>query len=237
MIPWLKKIRVIAHRGSSTHHTENTKGALLAAIKEGVDMIEVDVRSSKEGHLIIFHDETLMRLSKSHAKVYKKTWSELKEIKLKKGERILDLQECLELTKKIPLNLELKVQGIEKEVIKEIRKSKRKNILISSSKLEVLKQCKKSDPTIPTAAVLNYSQVKALKFMNKAKELGVEAIHPINRRAKQSLIDQAKMLGLSIRPFTINKKRRMHSLLERGCDALFTDKPQVLKQVVKELDL
>src|SRR5574341_1274269 len=81
----------IAHRGASGSFPENTRIAIEKAVEAGVDMIELDCQLSKDGHVVVFHDERLARTTGV------------------KGQRVLALEEVMEiLGGAVELNLELK---------------------------------------------------------------------------------------------------------------------------------
>src|ERR1700675_3052236 len=94
----------VAHRGSSGSYPENTRVAIEKAIEAGVEMIEVDCQLSKDGHVVVFHDEGLQRTARAKGYVRGKTLKELKKLdvgawfkKSFKGERILTLEEVLQI--------------------------------------------------------------------------------------------------------------------------------------------
>jgi glycerophosphoryl diester phosphodiesterase len=75
-----KKLVVIAHRGDHTAAPENTLKAFQDAIATGVDFVEVDVRSSKDGELVVMHDATVNRMTEARGKVEEFTLQELKKL-------------------------------------------------------------------------------------------------------------------------------------------------------------
>jgi len=86
-------MEVIAHRGASGYEPENTLAAFGKAIELKSDMIELDVRLSKDAEVIVFHDMTLARRTKKKGYVSKKTLEQLKAYDIGKGERIPTLKE------------------------------------------------------------------------------------------------------------------------------------------------
>lgn len=106
-----QNIYVAAHRGWSEHYPENTMEAFLAAAKLGVDQIETDVRLTKDGQLVLFHDETLERVTDGSGKVIDHTLAELKKLRVKGRGEIPTLEEFLEIFEEYPmltLDMELK---------------------------------------------------------------------------------------------------------------------------------
>jgi glycerophosphoryl diester phosphodiesterase len=230
---WLDSIKVIAHRGDSFHHIENTQSAIDSAIKKGADMIEIDIRATKDKELVIFHDLTLLRLARKHWSISRSSLTQLKAVKLSKGESILTLAEALQLIKgKCKLNLEIKIEGYEEKILTCIKEYQmEEEIIISSKKISVLKQFKTLAPDIPRAFVINYAHLRKKTAILAAKELGVEAIHPINLLSTKDLIQFIHDQGLKARPYPINSTSRANQLLRLGVTSMFTDKPELLKKV------
>src|SRR3972149_9393656 len=108
-------VMVIAHRGFSGQAPENTLASFKKARELGSDMIELDVRFSKDGHMVVMHDDTLDRTTNGRGKVADYTLKELKQLDAGSwfapqfsDERIPNLNEVLELAKgKILVNIEI----------------------------------------------------------------------------------------------------------------------------------
>ena len=108
-----KEIIVVSHRGDWRNAPENSLQAIQNCIEMGVDMVEVDVRETKDGELILMHDETLNRTTNGKGNVKNWTLDSLKTLNLKDGlgvvtkHKIPTLREALSLSKdKILVNLD-----------------------------------------------------------------------------------------------------------------------------------
>lgn len=106
-------VMVVAHRGDWRNAPENSLQAIQNCIDMGVDMIEIDIRKTIDGVLILMHDETIDRTTNGSGKVSEMTWDELKKLRLTNGigswtnHRIPTLEEVLNLTRgKILINLD-----------------------------------------------------------------------------------------------------------------------------------
>ena len=73
-------VQIVAHRGSSGDRPENTLPAFAEAVRVKADIIELDVHLSKDGHLIVMHDETVDRTTNGKGRICDKTLTELKEL-------------------------------------------------------------------------------------------------------------------------------------------------------------
>jgi glycerophosphoryl diester phosphodiesterase len=81
--PTTKQVIVVAHRSDWRSEPENSLPAIESAIKMGVDMVEIDLKKSKDGVLILMHDETLNRTTSGKGKPSDYTWAELQQLTLK----------------------------------------------------------------------------------------------------------------------------------------------------------
>lgn len=77
------KLIVIAHRGDHAHVPENTIAAYQQAIACGADYVEVDLRTTKDGHLVVMHDATVNRMTNGEGKVKNLTYDEIKKLFIK----------------------------------------------------------------------------------------------------------------------------------------------------------
>lgn len=111
--------RIVAHRGSSIDRPENTRASTLRAIEVGATAVEVDVRSTRDGVLVLSHDADVNRISDGTGRIADLTWAELRRLDVGEkfgpqfaGERIPSLAEILELCRgRIDVLLDLKEQG------------------------------------------------------------------------------------------------------------------------------
>ena len=100
------RIAVISHRGEHLRHPENTLPAFRSAIEAGADFIEVDVRTTSDGKLVLMHDATVDRCTNGHGEVAKMTFEEIRKLDAGAksgtefaGTRAPTFQEVLELAK------------------------------------------------------------------------------------------------------------------------------------------
>lgn len=108
-----KEVIVVAHRGDWRNAPENSLQAITNCIEMRVDMVEIDVRKTKDGELVLMHDETIDRTTTGTGKVSDLTWNYLQTLKLRDGighetlHQIPTLKEALKLCKgKILVNLD-----------------------------------------------------------------------------------------------------------------------------------
>lgn len=136
---------LLAHRGLTSKHLENTLEAFLEAINLGADGVELDVQITKDKYLIVFHDDNLQRLSNNKKYIQDINYEEIKNIKLKTPKYVQEYNICLleEVLEKMPdksiINIELKESFLKadsdtyKYLLNLINKYNEKFILIISS--------------------------------------------------------------------------------------------------------
>ena len=200
-----------AHRGFKGKYPENTMLAFKKAIEAGADGIEFDVHLSKDGEIVIIHDETLERTTDGSGLVGEKTLAQLKKLNASKNypdyqvQRILTLREYFDFAKDYDIitNIELKTSiidypGIEEKVYKVIKEyDLAKKIIISSFNHNSLVNFKKLDQNIK-CGVLESSRLHEPR--NYVKNLGMEYYHPLNFTVTKEVAEKCAQnnIGLNI---------------------------------------
>ena len=120
---------IIAHRGASGYCLENTLVAFELAVRMGADVIEFDLRKTRDNQLVVIHDQRIDRITKERGEVADKTLSELKSLSIRtcpeekyENEKILSLEEVLGWARerKIRLLIDVKVPAVEENLLKVI---------------------------------------------------------------------------------------------------------------------
>jgi glycerophosphoryl diester phosphodiesterase len=145
-------MKIYGHRGAAGHKLENTIESLQYAQKLGVDKIEFDVRQTKDGVLVLSHDDHLRHIANSTLKISKLSYGELSQITLKDGRsRIATFKQALEVCKNIPLIIELKNVGYENQALEELKVAGKKDVILSSFNPSVLTNIRLLNKNIPLA--------------------------------------------------------------------------------------
>ena len=230
----------IAHRGASGLAPENTHAAFKKAIDSGMDMIELDLQLSKDGHFVICHDFNLKRIAGVDALVSDLTLDELKGLDIGSWfdeafseERIMSLKEVIKLTKdKIKLNLEYKIRNHNyEEVIARlvdllVEFGVEEEVLISSFNHNVIKYLKEYKLNLE-AAVLSYAlAVNPVALLVDAKADVLNAHYSL---ANQELVNEIQKAGYKINIWTVNQAELIEKFKSFGVDGIMTDYPKLLK--------
>jgi glycerophosphoryl diester phosphodiesterase len=226
-------VKVIAHRGTGEGPLENTLTAFQTAISWGVDCIECDIRSSRNGVAVIIHDFSVERLADESGKVAEYSLSELKAMKLGSGNRIPSLVEFFELVKPhkdLDINLDVKVVGLEAQILQRIQEyGLVKRTLISSFIQPVLTEFHNLSDEIATALLYEYDLQNPTEV---AKELGCTAINPQLHFVDSDLVHASHRKGLEINSWVINEPKEMQRFIDLGVDGIITDfPPRLLKML------
>lgn len=235
-----------AHRGASGDYPENTLLAFKEGIEAGANGLELDVHKTKDGKLVVIHDEDVERTFKARGLIKDLTLDELRTLTCRKPLfkqstdcGIPTLEEVLDLVKQYPvtLNIELKTDvipydGIEEDVIRLIKAYQlQEQVLISSFNPESIKLCKEIDPKIKTGFLYHEPINQVIDY---AKSLNADAIHPDLRLVSEELINEAHENQLEVNVYTVNSPIYMRKLIATGIDGIFTDYPALLNEIMNE---
>lgn len=233
-----------AHRGSSKICPENTMAAFKKALEQGATGIETDVQLTKDGQMVLIHDETLDRTTSGTGWVKDYSLQELQELDAGskfdpafQGERIPTLDELLELVKDSGtiVNIELKngtilYEGLEQKVIERVRAFQMADrVVISSFNHYSLYLCKQIAPEIRTGILYMEGLYEPWEY---AATLQADALHAYHFAVLPEFVQGAKALGKAYHPFTVNDIKEMQRLLEAGVDGIITDYPDRLAELL-----
>ena len=232
--------KVFAHRGASHYAPENTLPAFALAAAQGADGIELDVHLSKDGELVVIHDEELDRTTDGTGLVRDHTLTQLQALCADNhmpgfaDARIPTLREVLELIRPTPLlvNIELKTgvlwyEGIEQKTLELVRSLGLEDRVIYSSfnhySIETVRQLA---PEAETAYL--YSDI-ICDVERYAAAHGVRGLHPGLWNVKMAdLLQRYLASGLAVRVWTVDAAADLRWLLEAGADVITNDPPLAL---------
>ncbi len=141
------KVLVLGHRGYSAKYPENTLLAFKKAIEAGADGVELDVWLTKDGEVVVIHDETVDRTSNGSGRVKDMTLEELKGLDFGNGERIPTLEEVFEaLPWEAVINVEIKDADAVERTAEIVRAHSPERVVVSSFHLDALEKYRKLDP-------------------------------------------------------------------------------------------
>lgn len=217
----------IGHRGAKAYKTENTLESFGKAIELGANAIELDVRRSKDGLLIISHDDTLKKVYGKDTPVSGSTLSELKQLT---HDRIATLEEGLHFIggKVEKILVELKEPGYEQEVLGLIAKEHmREKVILISFLEEALARIRDIDRDIETGLV--YTKPK--KPIETALKLKAQYLVALYRFMHRRDVAKAHKENLKVIVWTINTKKDAQEYAAKDVDGIASDKPDILQGI------
>ena len=256
---------IMAHRGESGNIPENTILALETALDIGVDVLESDIRFTKDNVPILYHDEDLVRITGKDEKVRKKTLEELLQFDLGynfttdagrtypyrgRGLTVVTLEEAIKRFSDTILNLDIKdtFKEAPDEVARILLENQRtEKIMIASFHPKQLKRFRKKAPMIPTSAHPN--EIRNFVIGTKVRAMGMfvrnipyKAFQVPERSGSLQIVTPefvkiAHDKDIAVHVWTINNKPDMERLIDMEVDGIFTDFPAVLRDVLEERGL
>ncbi len=239
---YLNSVTITAHRGASLEAPENTLAAFELAINEGADIIELDVRETKDHVIIVQHDETFERTIGDKRKVGDLTYDEICQLSAGKwfgeefkDEKVPTLEEAIDLIKgRADLNIELKPastdERLESEVVRIVNEKEiKKNCVVTSLNYNEIKKIKLLDPEIKTIYVMsvalgNYYDLKyADGFSVKYTFVTSTSVKKAHKQGKEVYV------------WTVNSKRLLEKLMLLNVDSIITDNPYKMRRNMMEI--
>lgn len=237
---------VIAHRGASSEAPENTLAAFRKGLEIGVDGFELDVHMSKDGELVVIHDETVDRTTNGSGWIKDMTLSELEALDAGSWfdpsfnkEKIPTLKQVLELIsdKSELINIELKsglviYPEIEHKVIETLREfNVMDKTIISSFNHYSLRTVKEVEPQVRTGILYMEGLVGPWIY---ASRVPADALHPAFYLVVPEIVRNAQDAGLSVNVWTVDTADDMMRMVASGVDAVITNYPGEMLSLLRE---
>lgn len=231
--------KVFAHRGASGERPENTISAFSLALEEGADGIELDVHLSKDGEVMIIHDESLLRTAGIDRMVSEMTRSELEATSAGKTfsdefgfTPIPSLEEYLcfmEGRRDKLTNIELKTAplyypGIEEKVMALVAKhGLESNIIYSSFNWLSVVKVKRMDPSAKVGLLFSGMPLHNLGAI--MRDLDIACFHPDFHDLSEDIVKSLHSEGREVNVWTVNGPEDIRSCLSWGADGIITNHP------------
>ncbi len=231
---------VIAHRGSAWDHPENTHAAFAAAIAAGADAIELDVRLSADGAVVVAHDADLMRCGGMRRAISAMTWAELKAVDVGRwfhprfaGERVPLLSATLRAFARTTFFVELKparrnanaLAAATVAVIRAARALSRVQVLcFSAVPLAVVQRLA---PTLPLVR-------NAERVPRELRTPALAAVDLDQRAVTPAAVAQLHALGMKVFTYTVDTRADLRRVVHAGVDGVISNRPAWLREELKK---
>ena len=226
------------HRGASGHAPENTLPAFRMAADMGADGIELDVQETKDGVLVVCHDETVDRTSNGAGWVKDFTFEEIRKLDFSGGNaayeglKIPSMEEVLDLLAPagLTINIELKTgivfyDRIEEKILQLVRnKNWEDRVIYSSFNHYSVRRIKELDPA--AKAGLLYAD-GPIDMPGYGKRIGADALHPaLYNLQYPDLLEDCRRYGLAVNVWTVNSAQELLLCRDLGVNAVIANYPE-----------
>lgn len=225
-----------AHRGASEYAPENTMLSFNLGLYMGANGIETDVHKTKDGVLVLFHDDTLERVMGEEGSIGDYTYAELLELRAKKDgfeDRIVKLEDFLQAFgwRDLTLAIEIKQSGIEQEIADMILKyDLGSKVMVTSFMLDSLKAIRAYAPILRTGYLKG-------DFMDEEVQallaLGIEELCPKAENVAPEKVAKWHRLGFNVRAWGVADEKLMKHVYDSFADGCTVNFPDKLTEYIK----
>ena len=232
-------VAVTAHRGGARMAPENTISAMEYAIEAMADYAEIDVQETKDGEIVLLHDNNLKRVTGLNANIWNLTYDEVSQLdagikfhKKFRGEKIPTLNEVIECCKgKIRLNIEIKYNGHNSQIVKKVVKiiedqGFEDSCVLTSMNYKFLEQAKELNPKITTGYTMS------MIYGDLSKLTAADFFSVKYTYLNQGFVRRAHALGKEVCAWTLNYQGDMQRMVDCGADNIITDDPELVRKVI-----
>ena len=206
---------IVGHRGAPKMAPENTLISFKLAMDIGVDWIEFDLHRSKDGILVVIHDETVDRTTNGRGKVSEMTFEQLQKLDAGNGQSIPSLKQVIDLAREnVKMDMEIKEEGIEKDVVEAIEKNGiAGQCMVSSFIYDSIKKVKELNPDIMTAAILDRMPGDVVKCLDTLFDgVNTRTLMISKKIANEPFIGEARRYGFRIGIWNADTPEEIESL-------------------------
>ena len=232
--------KIWAHRGASGYAPENTLEAFELASQQGADGLELDVHISRDGHLIVMHDERVDRTTDGIGQIQNMTLKELKKLNAGTKEQSMEIPTLEEVYSwarhnALEINVEIKSDSIAYDNIESLcleaaaRYGVESRIWYSSFNHDSLYTIKRLNSAARTGILYGQRLFRPWEY---AKILGADAIHPhFASVAAGDCVSECRGAGICVHPWTVNDEADILQMLAQGVEAVITNYPAKAIQI------
>jgi glycerophosphoryl diester phosphodiesterase len=246
MLASLHRPTIFAHRGSSAYAPENTLASFELALQHGADAIELDVKLSADGQVVIIHDQTLLRTTGQAGKVRETSLADIQKLDAGshfdiafKGERIPTLAELFEsIADRTKYDIELTnyaslADSLPEKVADLVeRYGLAGQILFSSFNPLALIRVRRKLPHNPIGLLARPGKSGRWARTWPGALLAYQALHIARQDAGQEIVSSTQRRNHRLHVYTVNDGKEMASLFQIGVDGIFTDDPPLARRVL-----
>jgi glycerophosphoryl diester phosphodiesterase len=243
---------VIAHRGDSAHRPENTLVSFAAGLESGAAIVEFDVHLTRDGEVVVIHDQTLDRTTDGQGEVKQMSLAEIRRFSAGypkrfgsayAGERVPTLAEALGLLReRAQAMIEIKPEavtddaegGIEAHVVDEVRRAgMEKDVALISFDRRALRRCQALAPGILRGHL--YQKGAVGEMLEGAREVGSELIMPEKKLLSDELRDRAREAGIKVATWVVDDVEELRQLMRFELYGVGSNRPGEMLEALQTL--
>jgi glycerophosphoryl diester phosphodiesterase len=215
----------IGHRGAAGLEPENTLRSFRRAAAEGADAVELDLRLTRDGRLVVMHDATVDRTMGGTGEVARMALEELREADAGLGERIPTFEEVVEAVG-LPIYAEIKAVEVARPLAALVERLSLEGRIVPISFLpEALSEVRRALPGLPLGLILPGAPPDAAEL---ARALDAQLVSAEAGSLRVETVEGYRRADLRITAWTVNEPEEMERLLKLGLDGIVTDRPDLL---------
>lgn len=250
--------RIFGHRGSAGTRPENTLESFRAAVEASVPYLEFDIHMTRDGEVVVAHDEHLQRMCGVDRRIAEMTYGDLAAVDAgrmfnpdgvafpfrEKGLRVPRLADVLAAFAKLRMIVEIKqvTPSVVAPALNLIdRAGLRRSVFVASEHQQPLDETRKLAPQIPTG----YSSLECGQFFQAmaardgnyrppGDAIQISHVYEGWELVTRESVEFAHRAGVEMHVFTVNEEAEMNQLLDYGVDGLISDFPQRALEVVRQ---
>lgn len=228
----MQRVLSIGHRGAAGHAPENTLRAIQQGIALGVDFVEIDVRRTADGALVILHDETVNRTTDGKGRIERLSLQEIKALNAGNNETIPTLEDALKaVAGRAGLLLELKVKGMAQQAVEAVQRVAFTDPVIYASFLhDELIQVRTFAPNAPLMAL--FGRLPRNPVVSAVRH-GASHVGLRHDTATHRLVDACHRAGLLVCVYTADNPRDIQHGLSLGVDGVISNYPERIRAATK----
>ncbi|SDG66922.1 glycerophosphoryl diester phosphodiesterase [Lentzea fradiae] len=237
--------RAFAHRGwhvDDLTGMENSLSSFRRAVREGYHYIETDVHATADGEIVVHHDETLDRTTDGTGRVADLPWSDVRTARVGGREPVARLADVLEELPDTFFNIDVKSDHAVEPIITLLRRTRslHRVCLAAFSDHRLARLRRHGGPELLTS--MGPRSAGALWAAGRVPLAGLAVRGQVAQvpvqQGRLKIVDQrfvraAHRRALEVHVWTVDDEADMHSLLDLGVDGLVTDRPDVLREVLR----
>ena len=236
----------LAHRGASAQFPENTLLAFRQAIEQGVDMLELDVHSTADAHLVVIHDRTLERTTNGQGYVNDLTLQELRQLDAGQGEKIPLFEEAIQLAREAGIRLCVEIKGIvgEEELalpaaivrVLEATDFLSQTVLTSFSPKALLRaKATNAEASLMLDPSPQDGSLTPREICAQALRAGANGVCYDFQLLTPAIVRECQLTGLALWAWQPDEPDDLRGLLKLGVQGIMTNRPDVLNEVLHDV--